>query len=314
MRASIASFDLLLVLACAACGGSSVSNVTGPADSGGSHADSGTRVADSATDEGTGHAIGHDGSAGGGDSATGPRVYVRIGAVQTPLSGGGASQETPVDQRVGILGVTLLKDASDPSPLVAISLSTPLETPYNAGSSTLIGSAAASALVPGTYTLVRVPVAYVNFTVAGTLHYDGMAIPGDFHDLISLTAGTPIDGAARDRGWWSSSFSVGGMTYGATTGENSAIAQPGSASHIGLDLSGAVAAYVFPLTLTIPPSITHDMEIVFTANTYEDFHWQDESTAGYTDGVFDVSVGSYEPVTQLGANSATVSIGPVTTP
>ena len=56
------------------------------------------------------------------------------------------------------------------------------------------------------------------------------------------------------------------------------------------------------------------MGIVFTANTYEDFHWTDQTDPGYTTGVFDITATSYEPVTQLGANSATVSIGPVTTP
>ena len=35
---------------------------------------------------------------------------------------------------------------------------------------------------------------------------------------------------------------------------------------------------------------------------------------GYAAGIFDVTATSYEPVTQLGANSATVTIAPVTTP
>jgi hypothetical protein len=153
-------------------------------------------------------------------------------------------------------------------------------------------------------------VAYVNFTVAGTYHYDGMAIPGDFTDLIALTAGVTLDGAVRDRGWWSSSFSVAGMTEGSVTGENAEIAQPGSTSGISLDLSGSVAAYVFPIHLTIPPSIEESSEILFTVNTYEDFHWTDENMAGYQTGVFDVSPGVFEPVTQLGGNSFTVTLGP----
>jgi hypothetical protein len=234
--------------------------------------------------------------------------------VQAPEGTPSASQETPTDQRVGILGVTLLKDASDTSPLVAVHRATPIDTPYNAGSSTLIGSAAASDLVAGTYTIVRIPVAYVSFTVAATVHNDGVTLAGDLTDVISLTAGTTIAGAVRDRGWFSSTFTGGGMTFPTTTGEGSAFAQPGDHSGIGLDLSGPVAAYVFPLTLVIPPDITEDMEIVFTANTYEDFHWTDQMDTGYAAGIFDVTATSYEPVTQLGANSATVTIAPVTTP
>jgi hypothetical protein len=295
------------------CGGAGVTGVSVGSDAG----PKGDALSMHAGDAASTHADGGADSRapqGTSDTGGGPTVYVRINAVQTPEGNGGVAQETPVDQEVAILGITLLKELSDPSPLVVVQRATPVLTPYNAGSSTLIGSVPASALVAGTYTIVRVPVAYVSFTVAGTLHYDGQTLPGDFSDLIALTSGTTIDGAVRDRAWWSSSFSVAGTTYGTTTGEDSAIAQPGPSSGIGLDLSAPTAAYVFPLTLTIPPAITTDMEIVFTANTYQDFHWEDETDPGYTTGVFDVSAGSYEPVTQLGANSATVTIGPVTSP
>jgi hypothetical protein len=237
-------------------------------------------------------------------------VSVVVNAVQTPVGPAGSSQETPSDQRVGILGLTLLKGASDPSPLVVFDLTAPVDTPYGAGSSTVVGSTPASKLVPGTYSVARVPVAYVKFTVAGTYHFGVSPIVGDFTDIISLTAGTTLDGASRDRGWWSSSFAVAGTTEGQVSGEDAAIAQPGAASGIGLDLSGPVAAYVFPIDLTIPADIQSDMNVVFTVNTYQDFHWMDENQPGYEPGVFDVSPGSFEPVTQLGANSFAVSIEP----
>jgi hypothetical protein len=307
---------VLLPALAAACSGGTSSVLLG--DGGGGDADrkaadTGAARHDSGVpSEDTGTTAKPDGGTGGG-----PLVYVRITAVGTAAGSGGsgASQETPTDQRVGIYGLTLLKDASDPSPLVVINSTTPLDTPYNAGSSTLLGHAPASALPAGNYTLARVPVGYVSFTVAGTYHASGAtAYPGDITDVIALTTGVTLQGAVRDRGWWASSFAVSGNTVGATTGENADIAQPGSMSHIGLDLSGAVAAYLFPVNITIPPSITTDMEVVFTVNTYQDFHWMDESDPGYTAGVFDVSPGSFETVTQLGANSYTVSFGPVTTP
>jgi hypothetical protein len=306
----------LLVSACSGAGTSAV-NLTDDSGTGTGSKDDADSTKDATKP--TGDDAGHDahvtpGADAGSDSGTGPRVYVRINAVQTPTGSPSASQETPTDQRVGILGITLEKSASDPSPLVVVHRATPIDTPYNAGSSTLIGSVAASDLVAGTYAVVRVPVAYVHFTVGATAHYDGLTLAGDLTDVISLTAGTTIAGAVRDRGWYSSTFAGGGKTYPTTTGEDSAFAQPGVHSGIGLDLGGAVAAYVFPLTLTIPATITEDMEIVFTANTYEDFHWTDQTEPGYVAGVFDVSATSYEPVTQLGANSATVTIAPVTTP
>jgi hypothetical protein len=245
------------------------------------------------------------------EAGKGPHVDVRVVAVQNAIAGGGVAQETPVDQQVGILGLSLLKDVNDPAPFVVIDHTQPIATPYDDGSNTLIGSIAASALQPGTYTIARVPVAYVNFTVAGTYHDGATPIVGDFTDLIALTSGVTLDGAVRDRGWWSSSFAVAGMTEGAVTGETADIAQPGAGSHLGLDLSQTVAAYVFPVSLVIPPDITSDMQVVFTVNTFEDFHWTDETEAGYATGAFDVSPGVFEPVTQLGANSFTVTFGPI---
>jgi hypothetical protein len=297
VRPYLAAFALAFPLA--ACSGTSPSALDVPRDGGSARPEGDTGAGVDAREAGSAPT-----------DAGGPVVYVRILAIQTPIAGESAPAETPVDQRAGLSGLTLLKDANDPSPLVLLDSPSPIVTPYNAGSTTLLGTVPASSLVAGTYTIARIPVAYVNFTVAGTYHYEGMAIPGDFTDLIALSAGVSLDGAVRDRGWWSSSFSVAGMTEGSVTGENAEIAQPGAASGIALDLSGSVAAYVFPINLTVPASIEESSEILFTVNTYEDFHWTDQTMAGYTTGVFDVSPGSFEPVTQLGGNSFTVTLGP----
>ncbi len=303
----------LALLGIAACSGSSVA-VTGEPDGGKKASLDASKESDTGTvemhDGGTDDAGASRGDSGGSADAKGPVVSVRVNAVQTPVGSGGASQETPVDQRVGILGLTLLKDASDTSPLVVFRHSQPVDTPYNAGSSTVVGSAPASSLLAGTYTVARVPVDYVKFTVAGAYNEGAASVMGEFTDVIALSSGVTLQGATRARGWWSASFSVGGMTEGQTTGTDADIAQPGATSGIGLDLSGTVAAYVFPVNLTIPTNIDSDIEVVFTVNTYEDFHWQAESEPGYQPSVFEVSPTGFEPVTQLGANSFTVSLGP----
>ena len=160
----------------------------------------------------------------------------------------------------------------------------------------------------GTYTFARVPVAYVKFTVAGTYHTSGVPVAGQFADTISLSAGTLLDGALRDQGWWTDTFLVGSTAEGTATGEGAAYGQPGSASGIHLDTTHATAAYVFPVSLVVDPQVGHDVTILFTLNTYEDFHWEDETQTGYKAGVFDVSYGAFEPVTQLGANSFSVTM------
>jgi hypothetical protein len=230
-------------------------------------------------------------------------------AEQTPVaSTDGASRETPIDQRVGVLGLELMKSETDPSPLVVFTSAQAVDTGYNAGDDTLVGTATAASLTAGTYLFARVPVAYVKFTVDGTYHEGSLAIPGQFSDAISLSANTSLDGASRDQGWWSASFLVDGTNEGTSTGSGAAIGQPGQGSGIRLDMTQSVAAYVFPVNVVIDPAVTHDVTLLFTVNTYEDFHWQDENTAGYAPGVFDVSYGVFEPVTQLGANSVTVTM------
>jgi len=245
----------------------------------------------------------------GGAQASGAKVYVHIVADQTPVPNtDGTSRETPIDQRMGILGLELLRSETDSSPMVVFQNQQPVDTGYNAGDDTLVGTADAASLMAGTYLFARVPVAYTKFKVAGTYHSTGYAVPGQFEDTVSLSEQTLLMGAQRDQGWWSSTFLVGGVAYGASSGEGSAFGQPGQGSGIHLDMNNPMGAYVLPVKLVIDPAVGHDVTIVFKLNTYEDLHWQDENQPGYTTGVFDVSYGVYEPVTQLGANSVTVTM------
>jgi hypothetical protein len=244
-----------------------------------------------------------------GEPPSGSKVFVKIAASQAPVaSSDGSSRETPSDQRVGVLGLELLRSETDTSPLVVFQNAAPVDTGYNDGNVTLVGTADASSLAAGTYLFARVPVAYVKFSVAGTYHDGSLPIPGQFSDAVSLSADTLLDGATRDRGWWTADFLVDGVSEGASSGEGAAIGQPGATSGIRLDMTGPVAAYVFPVHLVVDPSVDHDVTLLFTANIYQDFHWQDENVAGDAPGVFDVSYGAFEPVTQLGANSITATM------
>ena len=193
--------SLPLVALASACGGSSTNPITithdaATGEDGMAAKEDAGHQGDAATTKDTGTTTHAD--AGTDAEGAGPRVYIRIKAVQTPEGNPGVAAETPTDQNVAVLGVTLLKDKNDPAPLVALALSTPIVTPYNDGSSTLLGSVPASALTSGTYTFIRVPVAYVRFTVAGTAHADGVSVPGDLTDAICLTTGSAIDGATRE--------------------------------------------------------------------------------------------------------------------
>lgn len=249
--------------------------------------------------------------AGSGDGGTGNGHYIIVlHADQTPVAVDGAtSGETPSDQRIGFSGLHLFKDASDTSPLVVADLPAPVDVGYNDGDDTVIATVSAKSLSAGHFTVARIPIAYVRFTVAGTFHTMTVAAPGNFSDVIAMANGTMIDGTTRDQGFWQTAFSSsGGTTYGMQSGEHAVVAQPGAASGITLDTSKSPSEYVFPTDLDVDPNLDHDVRVVFHVNTYQDFRWQDQNVAGYTSGTFDVSAAGFETVTQLGANSISTSV------
>jgi hypothetical protein len=265
----------------------------------------------------SGAAAGNDGgatattTADGGSSttlptATGSGNYIIVlHADQTPVAvDPSTAGETPSDQRIGFLGLRLLENTGDTSPLVVANLSAPVDVGYNDGDDTVIATVPAKNLRAGHFTVAQVPIAYVRFTVGGTFHTGEVAAPGNFSDVIAMANGASIDGTTRDQGFWETAFSgAGGTTYGMQTGEHAAIAQPGASSGIALDTSRSPSQYVFATNLEVDPNLDHDVRVVFHVNTYQDFRWRDQSAPGYASGVFDVSASGFETVTQLGANS-----------
>ncbi len=241
-------------------------------------------------------------------TAGGGSYIVVLRAVQTPVAvDSSTSGQTPIDQRIGFSGLRLKTATGDM--LTVADLPSTLDVGYNDGDETTIATVKASSLAAGHYTTAEVPIAYVKFTVAGTFHQGGMGVPGKFTDAISMADGALLDGVAHDKGYWASTFSTtAGMQLGATNGENALVAQPAAASGITLDTSSSPSKYVFPVDFTIDPTIDHDVKVVFTVNTYQDFRWTDQATAGFATGTFDVDASGFEPVTQLGASSIAVTL------
>jgi hypothetical protein len=303
MTRSCGFFALFAALSLGLAGCSGVSPTTGAA-------------ASTSTDDGGASSSATTPTSDGGTSTTNPsgpgtgNYIIVLHADQTPVAvDASTSGETPADQRIGFLGLQLLQNTNDPSPLVVANLSAPVDVGYNDGDDTVIATVPAKNLRAGHFTVAHVPIAYVRFTVAGTFHSTEIAVPGDFSDVIAMANGAMIDGTSRDQGFWETAFSSdGGTTYGMQTGEHAVIAQPGASSGIALDNANSPSKYVFSTDLDVDPTIDHDVRVVFHVNTYQDFRWQDSNAAGYTNGVFDVSSSGFETVTQLGANSISTTI------
>jgi hypothetical protein len=299
---------LLLAILSVACGGTS--GAFGLADAGSPSTGLGSSSSDSGLQPGDDAGV-TTGSAGADASTpSGPSYEVHLLATQAPLTfADGYSGETPVDQRMGVRKLTLLRDANDPSPVVVFDNgANAVDAGLNDGNDTVCGTALASSLPAATFTVARVTVGYYKFTVAAVLHENGVSTPGDYTDLEVLTNGTKFGGQTYDQGYYSFTFSVGGTAYGTVTGTGLVTPVDDSTGGISLVTTGGEVDYVFGINLQTNPGLTSTAKIVMTVNTYQDFRWQDVSGPGYEPGVFDTTATECEPVMSFGANAFTVAV------
>ena len=245
--------------------------------------------------------VGSDG--GGPPPGAGPAVTIHLRGSSAPVThDDGLSGETPIAQKVTVRSLTLLRSADDPAPLHVFDLgASAIEAGLGDGQDTAIATVAMRGLAAGTFTIARVGVTFVRYSVAATMHSSGVAVPGQYDNLQVLSDGAVVDGQTHGKGWYRFAFAVGCVEYGALTGDGAPL-PPSSGGTFTLDTSQAQAAYVFPVNVAIDPAATSAVSLVFEVSTFEDFRWQDESQPGYASGVYDTTPTSYEPVKSFGAN------------
>ena len=295
-----------MAIGSAACGGSSVD--IGAFDGGpGANGNGGEGGASGGGNGGEG---GASGGGDGGAALSGPAYEIHLRASQTKVNfTDGYVGETPIDQHIAIRKLTLYRDANDASPVVVFDNGqNAVECGLNDGNDTLVGTAVAKTLPGGTFTIAHVEVGYYRFKVAATMHSNGMVVPGDYSDLEVLTDATLVDGKLQNQGHYSFTFEVGGTAYGTLNGED--LMTPAALAGGGLSLVTAnhSASYVFPVSVIIDPALPSSTKVVMLVNTYQNFRWQDQATAGYQSGVFDTTPSTYEPVTSFGANAFTLGV------
>jgi hypothetical protein len=240
-------------------------------------------------------------------------VTIHLRATTAPFAHhDGFSGQTPSDQRLAIKSLSLGASADDPSPWLVFALGTDaVLAGVNDGDDSVIATVPDASLRPGSYSYAKVGVAYVRYSVAATVHADGLAVPGTFDSLEVLSSGTLLDGTTYSSGYSTFTFVVGSETFGPVT-ETSAPLPTSAGLGIGLSIVDGQAAYGFPIAIEVARE-KGDFDLTMLANTNEDFRWKDEDEPGYAPGVFDVTPpSSYEPVEQFGPNSLTLSIVPKT--
>ena len=281
----------LLVLA-AACGGSSASVEPGDPSPPGSRpgASSG-------------------GSASGNEDPSGARLTLSLRGSTAPVAHLDTfSGQTPSHQIVAIKSLWLYKSASDARPLAVLDLGArSVETDLVTGATSDIGTVALKSLPAGTYTLAKVGVAYVRYSVASRMH-STLTADGRYDNIQALSDGAVIDGQTRAKGWYRYAFAVGATTYGVLEGAAAPLPQLPSGGGISLETAGAESFYVFPTAVTIDPNEPRDQRVVCEVNVHESFRWQDQEQPGYAAHVYDTTPTVFEPVMAFGANAFSLKL------
>lgn len=305
MRTQAGFLALLVGLGTAACGGGvvGVGGGIGPGSSG-------AGGDDDAGGAGVGATTGDDAGTGGGGGTAGPTVAIRLRstAAAFPHDDGLAGQ-TPSAEKLGIRALVLSRGQADPAPWTVFDYGANAhEASLDDQADTVVASVPASQLHDGHYTIARVAISHVRYTVSTLVHDGPYSATGDLDTLEILSAGSIVDGASHARGWFTQTLRAAGQSF-TRTGDDAPVPAVATTGGITLDTSNDVAAYVFPVDLPVnAASVTHDESIVLELNVDHDFRWRDQAKAGYIDGAWDTTPPDYEPIVTFGANSFRVYV------
>lgn len=264
----------------------------------------------SAGQGGAGGTAGAGGAAGvGGSAGAGPQVFIHLRSETGEFQhNDGLSGQTPIVHKSGIRKFTLYKTDNDPEPWVVFDYAASyVEADYNAGEDTIVAAIAMSELVEGTYLKGRVVHSHVTYTVKSTMHSGATSVPGQFENTQVLSDHTTLDGVEHNQGWFHYEFKTAGMSY-PLEGDNAPIPEYTSSGGFSVTNENGEWAYWFPTALVVSPQ-DQDVHVYMDVNMFESFRWQEQSQAGYTDGVFDSTPTGAEPVKRFGANSFKVTAG-----
>ncbi len=215
---------------------------------------------------------------------------------------------TPSAARLGIVSLTLLRGANDPSPWVVFDRGTSfVDASLDDGADTAVATVARRDLVPGTFTRARVGVTHVSYELPARMHAAGLVTPGVFRNVQVLADGTVLDGAPRASGWHRYTFLVGGAPAGTVEGANAPLPTAASSPFV-LRVEGGRAFYDLAALVVIGPDRAAPARTVFTVNVHEHFRWRDEAQPGYAKGAFDATPASFEPVVRFGANAFELTV------
>ena len=231
-------------------------------------------------------------------------IHVRATAETYPHDDGLAGQ-TPLYHINGIRSFSMLRSRDDADPeLVFDHGDGYVEAGYSDGDDTIVGGAPLLDVEEGHYTYGRVAISHVRYGITATMHAEGLNVPGEFDNVQVLSDNTEVDGVVHDRGWFRFVFEAMGLSFPLEGTEGAPIVPswPTGAPIEAVIEEGEMVLY-YPINIDVDHRAPEDVHQIIEFNVHESFRWEDLDQPGYTEGVFDVTPTSFEPVYRFGANT-----------
>ena len=215
----------------------------------------------------------------------------------------GLAGQTPEAQSFSIGRLDLLRTATDTRPVVAFDHG---QNPVAADmlGRTLVARVSSASIAPGTYRWGRVLLTSVELRVRATAHVPGLGfgVPGTITTIGALS-NTQLNGTSWMKGRAEYRFESVGPSY---TMVGTLPPFPSTSGGSIVETSTTTwLVFPFSTAFRVDPANTQPQSSTIVYDVYESFRWQDQNTAGFAVGVFDVDGASQstEPVHQVGATN-----------
>lgn len=215
----------------------------------------------------------------------------------------GLAGQTPEAQSFSIGRLDLLRTATDTRQVVAFDHG---QNPVAADmlGRTLVARVSSASIAPGTYRWGRVLLTSVELRVRATAHVPGLGfgVPGTITTIGALS-NTQLNGTSWMKGRAEYRFESVGQSY---TMAGTLPPFPSTSGGSIVETSTTTwLVFPFSTAFRVDPANTQPQSSTIVYDVYESFRWQDQNTAGFAVGVFDVDGASQstEPVHQVGATN-----------
>ncbi len=232
----------------------------------------------------------------GSDAATGPvlEIYV-VGDASEREIDDGLSGQTPQNYVMQLQRFDVMTSADDASPVPIFDHGAhPVEVDLLGR--TLAGSAPIASLPEGTYTHGRVKLVSASFDVDATVHAMGNNLPGTISVFVALS---DFNDGTRD---WS--LGQAEYTFSLYPTPVAAVipAFPSTPAGQVVQKDGETwLVFAFDQPITLTSQFDRDLSVSVVFEVSDSFRWEDQDEPEYTDGVFDTTAVTYEPVRNFGA-------------